>query len=144
MKKHIAIVLCFIFMFVTIFPAISAAKMSRAQVAQYWKKLCVKAKTDAEKETSGILWMGAGCVLNWIGVVGAYLLDAAPPAERLIGKPASYTKQYTKCYQQRAKDIQTGNAWAGLGIGTGLAVIGMVIYFAVVASAVNTAVDAAY
>ncbi len=138
MKRHVVVFLCFIMLFVTISPALHAAKMSKAQIVKYYQKVCAKAKTDAEQEVSGFLWMGAGCLLNWIGVAGAYFLEAAPPADKLIGKPAYYTKQYTKCYAQAAKDIQTGNAWTGFAISVGVGVVAVVLMFTVFATTAST------
>lgn len=138
MKKTISLVLCFVFLFSVMAPALSAAAMTKAQVSAYWNNVCKTAKTDAEKEVSGLLWMGAGCAFNWLGVLGAYFLKTAPPAERLIGKPAAYATQYTKCYEQKAVDVQTSNAWIGCGIAGGVELIAIIVYFAFFASVVSS------
>jgi hypothetical protein len=122
MKKNMAFALI-ILLFFSMPAACLQAAYTKAQITQYWMNLCKTAKTDAEKETSGLLWMGAGCLFNGLGVIGAYFVKVAPPAERLIGKPAAYAAQYTKCYEQRAVDIQTGNAWTGCGISAALTIV---------------------
>jgi hypothetical protein len=138
MKKHVAVFLCLLILFIGMAPILSAATMSKEEVNQYWTNVCKSAKTDADKETSSLLWMGAGCLLNALGLLGAYFIKTPPPAERLIGKPAAYATQYTKCYEQRSTDIMTSNAWLGCGIAAGVEVVGMIVYFVFVASVVTS------
>ena len=140
MRKRIAVLLCFVMLFACIVPSLYAAKMSKAQIKAYYQKLCKKAKADAEQEVGGFIWMGAGCLLTWVGLLGAYFIETAPPAERLIGKPAYYTKQYTQCYTQAAKDIQTGNAWTGFFIGLGLSVVLIILWMTVFTATVTSAI----
>jgi len=88
---------------------------------QEMQEICAQAKADAKRDVNSTLWMGAGCLITWVGVLFAYVIEPSPPASRLLGKSAEYTAVYTDCYKEEAKQIQTSNAIKG-------AVITLVVY----------------
>lgn len=76
---------------------------------------CAEGRRDGEAETTGILWFVAGCGLNILGVLAAYLIKPSPPAMKLVGKSPEYVAAYTDCYKDAAVSVQTKWAWIGCG-----------------------------
>jgi len=70
-------------------------------------------QSDGRANTNGVLWLGAGCLLQVIGVAAAYLYTPTPQAMPLLGKSPEYVAAYTDAYGDAAKSVQTGNAWVG-------------------------------
>jgi len=70
-------------------------------------------QSDGRANTNGVLWLGAGCLLQVFGVAAAYLYTPTPPAMPLLGKSPEYVAAYTDAYGDAAKSVQTGNAWVG-------------------------------
>lgn len=95
---------------------------------------CEDARQAASNNTSGALWFGAGCLLNGLGVIGAYVLKPDPPMSAVVGKDAVYVAKYTDCYKEEAVKAQTKWAWIGCGASVAL----YVVYFVVVAAAVTS------
>lgn len=75
----------------------------------------VDAEREAERKTSKILWYGAGCLLNGLGIILAYVVVPTPSASALVGKSSDYVAYYTDAYRDKAKSIQTKYAWYGCG-----------------------------
>ena len=96
------------------FLAFSAPFLVLAQQAEM-AEARVDAERDAKTDVNGTLWLGAGCLFNWVGVAAAYLTNpSSPPASRLIGKSPEYVSAYTDAYKAKGKSIQTSKAWLGL------------------------------
>jgi hypothetical protein len=75
--------------------------------------ICAQAKKDAVNDTSQFIWLGAGCLLSFIGVLLGYAITPAPPAERLTGKDSNYMMLYISCYRDAGKSVQSVNAIIG-------------------------------
>ncbi|MBA7604968.1 hypothetical protein ES703_12096 [subsurface metagenome] len=79
---------------------------------------CLQAQMDAERNVSGPLWFGAGCLFGILGVGAAYLIEPSPSAVGMLGKSPEYVAVYTDCYKDKGSSIQTKNAWTGCLIGS--------------------------
>jgi hypothetical protein len=122
LKKNIAVIMAAVILLAGFAPVLHAA-WTQAQTKAYWNDVCGTAKKDAEKEINNGLWFLAGCLVGIIGVLVAYVAAPSVPPERLIGKRSDYVLQYTYCYTQRTKDLQTGNAWTGFGTYCGVVLL---------------------
>jgi len=98
---------------------------------------CQKAHIDAKQDFNMWTWLGAGCVLNILGVGLAYALKPTPSPSNLIGKPPSYIASYTDCYVRESKKLRAAKAWIGCGVAGGLLLIGSVILAAVTAQEIG-------
>jgi hypothetical protein len=94
----------------------------------------IAGERDADQETSAALWFIAGCGVGALGVVGAYVISPNPSASKLLGKSPEYVAAYTDAYKEKAKSIQTKNAWIGCGTFTVL----YIIYVVAVVSAASS------
>jgi hypothetical protein len=92
------------------------------------------AHMDADADSNGILWFGAGCLLGVIGIIVAYVIEPTPPPSRLMGKPADYVTVYSGAYQKAGRWEQTKSAMWGCGTG---AVAGIVIYVAALSAVIG-------
>jgi len=63
--------------------------------------------------TNGTLWLAAGCLFTWIGLLVAYVYQPVPPATQLLGKSPEYVASYTDAYKASAKRVQVNRAWIG-------------------------------
>jgi len=90
---------------------------------------------DGRANTSGPLWLGAGCLFGIFAVGAAYLITPNPPATRLLGQSSEYVAAYTDAYERAGKNEQTNNAL--IGCLAGYAVTG-VIYLLAAAAAAST------
>ena len=81
---------------------------------------CQEAQIDANKDVSKLGWFVTGC--TFLFPIGWPILpnvaETKPPADRIIGKPAEYVLEYTKCYKETAKRIQNELALTGCVVGT--------------------------
>ena len=81
---------------------------------------CQEAQIDANKDVSKLGWFVTGC--TFLFPIGWPILpnvaETKPPADRIIGKPAEYVLEYTKCYKETAKRIQNELALTGCAVGT--------------------------
>jgi hypothetical protein len=112
--------------------AIFLAEPSVAAVLQeQTDEACRTGEADANQETSGALWFVAGCGLEVVGVVLAYVIKPTPAASRLVGKTPEYVAAYTDCYQSKALAIQEKWAWIGCGA---VGVFWIIYYVAVIAA----------
>jgi len=93
----------------------------------------IAGQADARTNTSSILWFGAGCLFELLGVAAAYLITPNPPAMRLLGKSPEYVAAYTDAYSASARSVQTNNAWLGCIVST-LAGTGVYILAALASS----------
>lgn len=86
------------------------------------------AVADAEADTSSALWFGAGCLLSWVGVLVAYVVEPVPPYARIVGKPPEYVGRYVRVYTDAGRGEQTRMAL--FGCGTTLVAYAAVMVFA--------------
>ena len=90
---------------------------------------CLQAQMDAERDVTGPLWFGAGCLFGILGVGAAYLIEPSPSAMGLLGKSPEYVAAYTDCYKDKGRSIQTKNAWTGCLIGVAAETVIYLIYY---------------
>ncbi len=98
------------------------------------------ARRDGEtagKANASKAWFAAGCLLDLIGVAGAYLIVPDPPAEALMGKTADYVADYTAGYKDAIRGEDT--KYALYGWGTEVVVSGAACCCLSVVSAAGTA-----
>lgn len=112
MKKITVLSLCAGFMLFSFVPCLSAG-LSGFSEDQEPSEACMAAIKDAKNSVNGWVWFGAGCLLNFVGVIAANVAPSFPPSGTLIGKNSAYAADYGKCYQKRASAIQNENAWSG-------------------------------
>lgn len=99
---------------------------------------CIQAHLDAERQTSDILWLGAGCLFGCLGLGAAYLIEPSPRAMNLVGKSPEYVATYTDCYKDKGRSLQTNKAligciagallWSAISIGGNLLLGGLLYY----------------
>jgi hypothetical protein len=94
---------------VLVYPATVLASETEGTAAEG----AIAGQVDGRANTSSILWFGAGCLFELLGVAAAYLMTPNPPAMRLLGKSPEYVAAYTDAYGTSAKNVQTNNAWLG-------------------------------
>ena len=92
----------------------------------------VSGQMDGKANTSGPLWLGAGCLFGIFAVGAAYLITPNPPATRLLGQSSEYVAAYTDAYERAGKSEQTNNAL--IGCLAGYAVTGIIYLLAAMAS----------
>ena len=93
------------------------------------------AEYDAEDDVNTAIWLAAGGILGIAGnlplgavaIVGAYVYQPVPPAERLLGKSAEYVTVYTDTYKARSRNLRLIAAVKGaLGGAAVFCMLGMV------------------
>jgi len=87
-----------------------------------------QAVSDAQADTSVGIWFFAGCVLNWIGIVIAYVIDPSPPPARLMGKSPEYLGVYLGAYKAEARSIQGHAAIWGTVTGVAVSVVLIILF----------------
>lgn len=68
---------------------------------------------DAETETNAALWFGAGCLLNIVGVLIAYVVEPSPPTARLVGRSPEYAMAFAASYRSTGSSAQGRAALMG-------------------------------
>lgn len=99
---------------------------------------CQSGEARAEQDTQGAIWFLGGCILGFIGLAGAYLIEPSPPASALVGQDAEFVAEYTDCYVDRAKQIQTTSALYGCLTGAAVTGLYYVVVIAALASTTTT------
>jgi hypothetical protein len=82
------------------------------------------AEEDARHDVSGLMWLGAGCLFNVIGVGLAYFVAATPQTSSLLGKSSEYVEAYTEAYTKAVRETRMRCAAIGCAVGT---VVGTVV-----------------
>lgn len=103
---------------------------------------CEDGKRDAGADNVWIAWCAGGMLIA--GVFMGNFGETTVPAERLMGKPADYAQEYSKCYIDESQEIKksasiTGCLVTGVSVGTVLAVMAIT---AAMQEAVQNAGDA--
>ena len=89
----------------------------------------------ARANTNGTLWLAAGCLFTWVGLLAAYIYEPNPSATMLLGKSPEYVAAYTDAYKATAKSVQSSKALIGCIVGT---IVTVVLYAAAFAAAEST------
>ena len=92
---------------------------------------CRQAKIDAQRDINGTLWFGAGCLFGIFGYGAAYVIKPSPPATRLLGKSPEYVANYTDCYKEAGRKVQTKNALTGCLVSIAAEFVTYVLFFLV-------------
>ncbi len=121
LKKFLIVLLSWSMLFVPLF-------------AQNAENTCAQAQLDAQTDVNSNLWFGAGCLFGLIGWGAAYVIEANPPATRMLGKSPEYVALYSDCYRAEAKTIQTKKALNGCLIGACVSVVFQVMVLSAAAS----------
>ncbi len=96
-------------------------------------------RNDADTQISGLLWFGAGCLLDWVGIVLGYVLSPTPDGSRLIGKSPAYVAAYTDAYQSEGKSYQGIHAVYGCITQAVVVAAFYVVYFVIILGAAAAA-----
>lgn len=94
------------------------------------RSIAQEAQIQARNDVSGTLWLAVGCLLGFVGWLGAILIIPNPPAVSLLGKSPEYVAAYTDAYRVQAKSIQSNQALVGCLVGTGLEVLAYALLIA--------------
>jgi hypothetical protein len=73
----------------------------------------ITAEQDAQNDVNKILWFFAGLVLNFIGILIAYVYQPSPPAAQLLQKSTEDALFYTDVYKARTRQLQLTVAITG-------------------------------
>jgi hypothetical protein len=90
------------------------------------------AEADAKRDVSGLMWLGAGCLFNVIGVGLAYLVTSTPQTSRLLGKSSEYVGAYTEAYTKTVRVNRV--TWAAIGCAANSVLVALATYQAATAA----------
>lgn len=76
----------------------------------------IDAEQDAKTDTNKLVWVIAGLVGNFIGILIAYIYQPEPRASQFLEKPEAYTAFYKDTYKIKVRSIQLTYAFIGLAI----------------------------
>ena len=99
----------------------------------------IDAEQDAQTDTNKLIWVIAGFVGNFIGVLIAYIYQPEPRASQFLEKPEAYTAFYKDTYKTKARSIQLTYALIGLAILVGGGIIVNLIIFGIIANMASQA-----
>jgi hypothetical protein len=85
------------------------------------------AKSDAKRDVSRALWLGAGCLLNILGWGTALVVVPRVPTSRLLGKSSEYVDSYTEAYRTAVRETRANYASIGCVVGTLVTATGVVL-----------------
>ncbi len=92
----------------------------------------IDAEQDAKTDTNKLIWLIAGFIGNFIGILIAYIYQPEPRASQFLEKPEVYTAFYKDTYKIKARSIQLTYALIGFAIlvagGVGGFIINLVIF----------------
>jgi len=83
-------------------------------------------EADAKRDVSGLMWLGAGCLFNVIGVGLAYFVTSTPQTSRLLGKSSEYVGAYTEAYTKTVRVNRV--TWAAIGCAVNSVLIALATY----------------
>jgi len=101
--------------------------------------IVAKAEAAAEAEVNRMLWFGAGCFLNVIGIIVASSVKPSPPHSHLVGKSPEYVATFAEVYEQKAKNIQKEMAAIGCAVNTAACCVYAIILAIAAANAAGEA-----
>ena len=76
----------------------------------------VDAAEDAKTDTNKLIWLIAGFIGNFIGILIAYIYQPEPRASQFLEKPEEYTAFYKDAYKIKVRSIQLTYALIGFAI----------------------------
>ena len=74
------------------------------------------AEQDAKTDTNKLIWVIAGLIGNFIGILIAYIYQPEPRASQFLEKPEEYKVFYTDTYKIKVRSIQLTYALIGFAI----------------------------
>jgi len=95
---------------------------------------------DAEKmaarDVNKVLWLGAGCLFSFMGILAGYMISPSPPQSFLLGKSPRYVAVFSDAYIRKGKRTQGKYAIYGCLVGSALytAIYFLVFYTATTSS----------
>ena len=92
------------------------------------------AAEDAKTDTNKLIWLIAGFIGNFLGILIAYIYQPEPRASQFLEKPEEYTAFYKDTYKIKARTIQLTYALIGLAILAAGVVIINVVFLGFIAS----------
>ncbi len=86
------------------------------------------AEQDAKTDTNKLVWLIAGFIGNFIGILIAYIYQPEPRASQFLEKPEEYTVFYKDTYKIKVRGIQLTYALIGFAIlAAGVIIINLVV-----------------
>lgn len=76
----------------------------------------IDAQEDAKADTNKFIWLIAGFIGNFIGLLIAYIYQPEPRASQFLEKPEEYKAFYKDTYKIKVRSIQLTYAAIGLAI----------------------------
>lgn len=94
----------------------------------------IDAAEDAKTDTNKLIWLIAGFIGNFIGILIAYIYQPEPRASQFLEKPEAYTAFYKDTYKIKARSLQLTYALIGFAIlAAGVIIINFIV-FGIIAS----------
>ena len=88
----------------------------------------IDAEQDSRTDTNKLIWVIAGLVGNFIGILIAYIYQPEPRASQFLEKPEEYIAFYKDTYKTKVRFIQVTYAFIGFAI----LVAGWLIFYMVI------------
>ncbi|MCG9134826.1 hypothetical protein J5I95_24475 [Candidatus Poribacteria bacterium] len=76
----------------------------------------IDAEQDAKTDTNKLIWVIAGFIGNFIGILIAYIYQPGPRASQFLEKPEEYKAFYMDTYKIKVRAIQLTYALIGFAI----------------------------
>ena len=88
----------------------------------------IDAAEDAKTDTNKLIWLIAGFIGNFLGILIAYIYQPEPRASQFLEKPEEYTAFYKDTYKIKARTIQLTYALIGFAVlAAGVVIINVVV-----------------
>jgi hypothetical protein len=94
----------------------------------------IDAEQDAKTDTNKLVWVIAGFIGNFIGILIAYIYQPEPGASQFLEKPEAYKVFYTDTYKAKVRTIQLTYALIGFAILVAGWLIVNLVVFGIIAS----------
>ena len=98
------------------------------------RQAAIDAEQDAKTDTNKLIWVIAGFVGNFIGILIAYIYQPEPRASQFLEKPEEYTAFYKDTYKIKARSIQLTYALIGFAILVAGALIINLVFLGIIAN----------
>ncbi len=99
----------------------------------------INAEQDAKTDTNKLIWVIAGFVGNFIGILIAYIYQPEPRASQFLEKPEEYTAFYKDTYKIKARSVQLTYALIGFAILVGGGIIVNLVILGIIANMASRA-----
>ena len=97
----------------------------------------IDAGEDAKTDTNKLIWLIAGFIGNFLGILIAYIYQPEPRDSQFLEKPEEYTAFYKDAYKIKARSIQLTYALIGFAILAAGAILINVVFLGIIASMVS-------